>query len=30
MTGLYGYHHGQESFKLTEDGKATFGKAGHG
>lgn len=30
MTGLYGYHHGQESFKLTEDGKATFGKAGRG
>ena len=30
LTGLYGYHHGIQSFSLTEDGKATFGKAGRG
>lgn len=30
LTGLYGYHHGMQSFSLTEDGKATFGKAGRG
>lgn len=30
MTGVYGYHHGAQSFSLTEDGKATFGKAGRG
>ena len=30
LTGLYGYHHGVESFKLTEDGKATFGKLNRG
>ena len=30
MTGVYGYHHGVQSYSLTEDGKATFGKAGRG
>lgn len=30
MTGVYGYHHGVQSYSITEDGKATFGKAGRG
>lgn len=30
LTGVYGLHEGQISYSLTEDGKATFGKAGKG
>lgn len=29
-TGVYGYHHGQQSFGLLDDGTAFFGKAGKG
>lgn len=30
MTGVYGYHHGIQSYSLKEDGTATFGKPGRG
>ena len=30
LTGVYGLHEGVLSYQLTEDGKATFGKKGHG
>lgn len=30
MTGVYGYHHNEQSYALKEDGSAFFGKAGAG
>jgi hypothetical protein len=30
LTGVYGLHRGEVSYALTEDGVATFGKAGRG
>jgi hypothetical protein len=30
LTGVYGFHRGELSFGLKEDGRAFFGKKGHG